>query len=666
MQSDISHTYIREAIIKDDHSFLEIIIGFIEGVIDERDQDGNTHLHLAAKLGHDNCVKILLDNGAQSLINNEGETPLGIAVNHNNIKVVKALLEGGADVHSIDSHGKTALHIAATNGHAEVAKLLLEKGAWITLDFIDKDRNSPLHLAAKNGHAEVIEALIKEKAITNLENSEGKTALQLAKMNNNTLAINALQNALQKTKNDEDNIKDLLEAAKDGDVIKLNALIAGNAKINLNAKGAPGLYGDKGWGAIHIAAAEGRSEFIKILLKNQARLNEADKDVNSPLHLAAQFGHFDSVKILLENGAEINQFSKGGRTPLHDALLGGHINIVELLLKKGAKIDLTNNQGESALHVAINIGIETDNTNAFKILLQNGVDVNLVATKGNYQGFTPIEAVALLSNVKEDVKKELIEGLFKNGAKKISEKHLETVLNDGGDSEPIKKLLEEISQPNAIKERDEALRENKDLIKVHAKSILNGNLTLDTAKLLILDNEIFGDVIVNAIKHIIKEEKEELAKIKKDPQKFEKIQKSGFATLIETNNSRDNNEATKVMLKNPKEFRVFCKTISDLLSSQSKKDSVNPFSELHELLPNIVIGLLPPKLKEELQHLSESSTLQFIGDLLKASSSKINEIKRRPSANSERPAESSSVERQTRLDGSSIGDSKAKGGNGIG
>lgn len=341
MQSDISHTYIREAIIKDDHSFLEIIIGFLEGVIDERDQDGNTHLHLAAKLGNDNCVKILLDNGAQSLINNEGETPLGIAVNHNNIKVVKALLEGGADVHSIDSHGKTALHIAATNGHAEVAKLLLEKGAWITLDFIDKDLNSPLHLAAKNGHAEVIEALIKEKAITNLENSEGKTALQLAVQFGHTEVVEALtaeesnknkegQEAPFKVakmnnilkKNDEANIKDLLKAVKDGDVNKLNALIRENPNIDLNAKGATRLLGiNKGWRAIHIAAVKGHHDFIKILLRNGAEINAVDGNDNTPLHLAAEFGHAKVIINLLKAGANTNLKNKDGRTPSQVAFL---------------------------------------------------------------------------------------------------------------------------------------------------------------------------------------------------------------------------------------------------------------------------------------------------------------------------------------------------------
>ena len=69
-------------------------------VVNIKDRAGRTPLHLAALGGHIQCVKILLEAGANANVtdNKGGQTPLTLAANKGNIEVVKLLLKYGADL----------------------------------------------------------------------------------------------------------------------------------------------------------------------------------------------------------------------------------------------------------------------------------------------------------------------------------------------------------------------------------------------------------------------------------------------------------------------------------------------------------------------------------------------------------------------------------------
>lgn len=75
---------------------------------------------------------------------------LFIAAHRGHERLVRSLIEAGADVNGTTPLGRTPLHVSAAQGHGHIVDLLLEKGADI--DAEDEAGESALTIAAKFGH----------------------------------------------------------------------------------------------------------------------------------------------------------------------------------------------------------------------------------------------------------------------------------------------------------------------------------------------------------------------------------------------------------------------------------------------------------------------------------------------------------------------------------
>lgn len=106
-------------------------------------------------------IDYLLKNDIEQTIYMSGENALTFSSHYRNWAVVKYLIENKYyDIDSIDSDGNTALIVAVKNNNLKVVKVLLDLGADLSLtDTLEKNA---LDYALENNHKEII-SLLKER-----------------------------------------------------------------------------------------------------------------------------------------------------------------------------------------------------------------------------------------------------------------------------------------------------------------------------------------------------------------------------------------------------------------------------------------------------------------------------------------------------------------------
>ncbi|KAJ5747391.1 uncharacterized protein N7511_009087 [Penicillium nucicola] len=115
-------------------NFIDIVHLLVDAGVDinYQDEQGETALHVAARFGHDECAKILLDGTEHQKGDTEltektyGWTPLFIACVDGCLSVAQLLVAAGADLERFDSSGWTAKEHAALRGHLDIAQCLAE------------------------------------------------------------------------------------------------------------------------------------------------------------------------------------------------------------------------------------------------------------------------------------------------------------------------------------------------------------------------------------------------------------------------------------------------------------------------------------------------------------------------------------------------------------
>ncbi|CAA6664195.1 unnamed protein product [Spirodela intermedia] len=121
----------------------------------------------------------------------EDESILHHAASTGDAEVLKNALAAGADKNEEDAEGRTALHFACGYGEVKCAKILLEAGAMVNA--LDKNKNTALHYAAGYGRKECVVLLVENGAAVTLQNLDGKTPIDVAKLNNQDEVLKLLE-----------------------------------------------------------------------------------------------------------------------------------------------------------------------------------------------------------------------------------------------------------------------------------------------------------------------------------------------------------------------------------------------------------------------------------------------------------------------------------------
>ncbi|NXY67275.1 ANKE1 protein, partial [Glareola pratincola] len=135
------------------------------------------------------------------------KTPLMTACASGNVDIVQYLLEQGADVNATDNFLWTPLHHACYNGHLDVAELLVQAGAAVDAPAIGNA--TPLMRAIEICRLDIVYFLINVGADIKVTNSNGKNALDIAKVFADSRIIDLLQNKLE-------NLTEVLEKKEAG------------------------------------------------------------------------------------------------------------------------------------------------------------------------------------------------------------------------------------------------------------------------------------------------------------------------------------------------------------------------------------------------------------------------------------------------------------------
>jgi len=325
------------------------------------------NLYLSDMLASYNAVgrvkKLLALGGDPNLADKSGYTPLLICARNGwsgHIPMIKALLDGGADINQRETHGYSALFLAANNGHNEIVKLLLQRGA--NIEGYTNSGTTALYAAVSGGYLATTKILLSHGAAM-----------------------------------PHDIVKDVIQGDGVGTPILQLLYSMGCPKIPL---------------AVQCAVYNAKPLLIRTLIKMGEDPNAGDDF--SPLEAAIILDQYDSIIELCKGGADLeNGMRRANDTALHYAIARGGLKAAIILCQHGANTKVINNEGDSVLHALILIAHYRGpiNMDDFRAILKYIKDFTVVDADGD----TPFK-VALGYDL-NDIAKEIQRAMLRRKGK---------------------------------------------------------------------------------------------------------------------------------------------------------------------------------------------------------------------------------------------------------
>ncbi|CAE7282636.1 INVS, partial [Symbiodinium necroappetens] len=116
--------------------------------------------------------------------------------------------------------------------------------------------------------------------------------------------------------------------------------------------------------ALNMAVQAQHEHLVKLLLRNQARVDASDRKGVTPLHLATFDGSLDTMKTLISARASVEAQDCHGQTPF---FFVPNRRACVVLAEAGADPNVLNYKGQTPLHLAAHAGLN----DAVQWLLEN-------------------------------------------------------------------------------------------------------------------------------------------------------------------------------------------------------------------------------------------------------------------------------------------------------
>ena len=291
-------------------------------------------LHNAVKYNQMITVQFMLNNQiSPNTQDAHGDTPLHIAVNTNNINMVRLLINHpNINTHIINNMGATSLGCAAWNGYKDIVELLLNTNTNANAN-ANANANinhqmingwTPLHQATINSHISTVRYLLRKGANPNIADIDGHTPIFTAIIfpHNNDIITRQL----------------------------INILRTYGANLEHRDK--------RGRTILHFAVERNSLNLVRYLLRNGIDPNITDNQRWTPLHKVAVKTNMniEIAKLLLVNGANLNIPTTRGLTPLTLAKMYGTEHMIRLL----SRYEINNNKQQQQ-HQRTIYDIKTNN-----------------------------------------------------------------------------------------------------------------------------------------------------------------------------------------------------------------------------------------------------------------------------------------------------------------
>lgn len=352
------------------HGSQEVIKELIKAKSDvtKRDLRLNTVFHIVALRGEPEYLKMMMDYDPVEAIkalnkeNNEGKSPLRMAVEGNHPETLKKILEmEKKNSQKWTAREKGLIHFAAEKGYLEIIKALLGEGGHKNEK--DQEKALPLHVAAKMNRLECVEYLYEESNRDARDDYE-MTPLMLAVSHDSLDCVKYLiEKGVDLTAVDRDERTSVYIGAK------YNALASVGYILQYLKDQADTSRSDTD--TLQMSFASRRT--LRNINEDEKRtmVNMADRDQNSPMHIVASNGYLEMMRLLYEHGAAISQVNEDEETSLHRAAHCGQTIAVKQLVEWDKRLLVMKDEmGNSALHMAAKQG--HDATTA--VLLLAGAD----------------------------------------------------------------------------------------------------------------------------------------------------------------------------------------------------------------------------------------------------------------------------------------------------